>query len=319
MPADTSLFIGTIGQSVWRSEDSGNTWDRATGGDLYMEEDIRSLAIHPADKTVIYAGTGSGCYRSEDSGSHWTQLPSPMDNLPVWELVFHPQNPDIMFAGTRPANVYRTRDGGRSWKRLNTGMSADCPPIIHTRVTTIRFDPGNPELIFAGVEIDGLYHSRDGGDTWTVLRGGLNSEDVHAVAVSHGSPGRILASTNAGICTSDDRGETWTDLNVDAVFPWGYCRGVLALDQMLFIGNGSGPPGEGGSIQYSTDAGQTWTQASLSQSPNSTIWDFAQSMAVPDLLFSYSVSGQVYRSRDLGHIWEKLSREFGEIRAITAL
>jgi photosystem II stability/assembly factor-like uncharacterized protein len=319
MASNTSLFIGTIGQSVWRSEDSGDSWDRATGGDLYMEADIRSLAIHPTNRSVIYAGTGSGCYRSDDSGSQWSHLPSPMDSVPIWELVFHPQNPEIMFAGTRPANVYRTGDGGRSWDRLNTGMSADCPPIVHTRVTTIRFDPSNPDNIFAGVEIDGLYNSCDGGETWTVHKDGLNSEDVHALAISHGAPGRILASTNAGLCISEDDGENWSNLKINAVFPWGYCRGVLAWNQRLLVGNGSGPPGDGGSIQYSTDAGETWTQAILSHPPNSTIWDFTHSTAVPGLLFSYSVSGQVFRSRDMGQSWEKLPREFGEIRAISAL
>jgi hypothetical protein len=50
--------------------------------------------------------------------------------------------------------------------------------------------------------------------------------------------------------------------------------------------------------------------------PNSTIWSFATNPADPALLFAYSISGQVFRSRDGGDSWTKLRREFGEIRAM---
>ena len=55
---------------------------------------------------------------------------------------------------------------------------------------------------------------------------------------------------------------------------------------------------------------------SLPVAPNSTIWDYALHAANPELVYSYSVSGQVYRSADGGDGWDKLEHEFGEIRAL---
>ena len=49
---------------------------------------------------------------------------------------------------------------------------------------------------------------------------------------------------------------------------------------------------------------------------NSTIWNFAVSAADPELIYANSVSGEVYRSMDGGDSWEKLAREFGEVRAL---
>ena len=49
---------------------------------------------------------------------------------------------------------------------------------------------------------------------------------------------------------------------------------------------------------------------------NSTVWTFAVHPAVPALVYAASVSGQVYRSTDGGTTWQKLPREFGEVRAL---
>jgi photosystem II stability/assembly factor-like uncharacterized protein len=157
----------------------------------------------------------------------------------------------------------------------------------------------------------------DGGQTWTGHKEGLNSLDIHGLAVLPGPPRTIIASTNQGICSSVDNGETWQDLQVADIFPWRYCRGIMARpDGTLLVGNGSGPPGDGGSIQWTRDLGKSWHAASLPTAPNSTIWHFAANAANASLLFAYSVSGQVFRSIDGGMSWIKLKREFGEIRAM---
>lgn len=319
MTAKVTVLIGTIGQGLWRSKDSGETWSRAAGGDLYMESDVRAVAVHPHNPNIIYAGTNQGCYRSNDGGNHWRHLPSAMDATPIWSLAIHPEHPETVLAGTRPSAIYRTDDGGQTWDQLPVDVETDCPPIVHTRVTAILVDPVDPETIWAGVEIDGIHRSTDGGQTWTGYKNGLNSLDVHGLAVFPGSPKTIMASTDQGLCKSTDHGETWQDLHVADIFPWGYCRGIAPKADgsgTLFIGNGNGPPGDRGSIQWTEDLGQTYHQAALSAEPNSTIWHFATHGSNPERIFAFSVSGQIFRSLDGGKVWTKLSPEFGEIRAM---
>ncbi|MEE2709264.1 MAG: YCF48-related protein [Gemmatimonadota bacterium] len=316
------VYAGTVGQSIWRSCDGGDTWSRASGGALYMECDVRALVAHPHTGEILYAGTDEGFYRTNDGGDKWTHLSSPMDQKQIWSLAIHPENPDIIFAGTRPSGLYRTTDAGASWTQLHAGIETHCTPIVHTRVTTILTDPAERQTIFAGVEIDGVYRSTDGGETWTSHKKGLNSLDVHGLAIIRSNPKTIIATTNAGICRSMDNGETWSDLNVEETFPWGYCRGVITRHDdsgTLIIGNGNGPPGDCGSIQISDDLGESWREGPLPCRPNSTIWHFASCRRDPELIFACTVSGQIYRSEDGGSTWKKLDREFGEIRTMLAV
>ena len=84
---------------------------------------------------------------------------------------------------------------------------------------------------------------------------------------------------------------------------------------MVPPGTGDGPPGTTGLAARSTTGGATWQAATMPGRANSTLWNFAVHAADPALLYASSVSGQVYRSVDGGAAWEKLPREFGEIRA----
>ena len=84
----------------------------------------------------------------------------------------------------------------------------------------------------------------------------------------------------------------------------------------LFLGNGNGPPGFTGAALRSRDGGKSWERMELPVVPNSTIWDYATHPADPALVYAYSCSGELYRSADAGDRWEKLSSEFGEIRAL---
>lgn len=318
MPSNATVYVGTIGQSIWRSGDGGETWERLRDK-LFAESDIRAIAVHPQSPDVMYAGTEMGCYRTDDGGDHWRQLDSEMNNTPIWALAIHPHHPNTVFAGTCPSALYRTDDGGTTWTKLAAQIETDCPPIIHTRVTTIVVDPTDDRTIWAGVEIDGVYRSTDGGATWTSHKEGLNSLDIHGLTVIPGTPKMLMAATNRGVCTSTDNGETWQDLHVENVFPWGYCRGITRKadgSNTVLVGNGSGPPGDSGSIQWSDDRGRSWHRAALPIEPNSTIWNFATDPADPDLLFAYSISGQVFRSTNGGVTWTKLRREFGEVRAM---
>jgi photosystem II stability/assembly factor-like uncharacterized protein len=193
---------------------------------------------------------------------------------------------------------------------------------MRTRVTTVVFDPAEPSTVWAGVEIDGLFRSTDAGVTWQPLGQGLSSRDIHGMAIvpGNGIPKRLLASTNNDLNLSTDGGETWQPQNIGKSLPWSYCRGMAQLPsrpEVVFLGNGDGPPGTVGMVARSTDGGVTWRTAEMPGRANSTIWNFAVHPADSNLVYANSVSGELYRSTDGGASFEKLAREFGEIRQIT--
>jgi photosystem II stability/assembly factor-like uncharacterized protein len=192
---------------------------------------------------------------------------------------------------------------------------------MHTRVTTLVADAQEPDTLWAGVEIDGLFRSRDAGRTWEAVGQGLSSRDIHALATIRGKGGgqRLLAATNNDMNLSTDGGATWQPLQVGKSLPWSYCRALAqpcGRPEVILLGNGDGPPGSAGLVARSTDGGSTWHATRMPRRANSTIWNFAVHPADPDLVYASSVSGEVYRSSDGGESWEKLAREFGEIRAL---
>ncbi|MBV9469655.1 MAG: hypothetical protein JO316_15135 [Abitibacteriaceae bacterium] len=325
MASKITVYAGTVGQGVWRSGDDGETFQRACAG-MFMEATVRALAVHPQNSQVLYAGTDAGLYRTEDGGAHWQAVEGPFASadgwaapMAIWSLLIHPTQPNTVFVGTCPPALYRAQDAGASWEKLDADLVAECGPIIYSRVTCITADPTNANIIWAGIEIDGVRRSTDGGNTWQRLDTGLSSSDIHSIAVVPGTPKTVLAATNNDLNVSTDEGQTWQPQQVKEKFPWGYCRGIVAkADEAhtLFLGNGNGPPGTAGALQISRDGGQHWTNADLTPAPNSTVWTFAINSADPNLIFCTVINGYLYRSRDGGTAWQKCQHEFGEVRAL---
>ena len=84
----------------------------------------------------------------------------------------------------------------------------------------------------------------------------------------------------------------------------------------MYLTSGNGPPGDTGRLLRSTDHAETWTDAGLPGTLNSTPWCVATNKADPSLLFCASNLGQLFRSTDGGATWTKLARELGEVRDI---
>src|SRR4051812_43938733 len=166
------LYVGTIGEGVFRSAaiesdqlradptSGGETFRRACEG-MFVECDVRALAVHPRDPATLYLGSEQGLFVSTDGADSWTRLDAPPEGLQVWSLWLAPDRPDLILAGTCPARVFRSEDAGRTWSEASTRMVRECPRILHTRVTCIFGDPGDPDHLWAGAEIDGLHESRD--------------------------------------------------------------------------------------------------------------------------------------------------------------
>lgn len=317
------LYVGTIGQGLWRSSDGGESFSRCCDG-MFVECHVRALAAHPGDPRVLYLGSEQGLFRSIDGADHWDRVESPLKGQQVWSVLLLPADPDVILVGTCPPRLYRSADGGRTWSEPALRFARECPRIMYNRVTALVADPAEPQTVWVGVEIDGLRVSRDAGLTWEARNAGLSSLDIHAVAILPPSPGgggkgRWLVSTNNDLNLSIDAGLSWRPLQVGRTLPWSYCRGLAlpcARPDVVLMGNGDAPPGTAGVVARSTDGGQTWQPALMPGRANSTLWNIAVNRADPELIYASSVSGEVYRSTDEGASWSRLQREFGEIRAL---
>lgn len=311
------LYVSTAGMSVWFSPDGGETWDRPySESGLYLESRVWALSAHPGEPDLLYAGTDRGIYRWSDRERRWTHLPSELDRLHVWSLMHDPRDPAVLWAGTHPAGLYRSGDAGRTWTRMPVSFAETCVFVIHPRVTSILLDRADPDTLWVGVELDGVQRSRDGGRTWEACNEGMFTPDIHGLALSRHGARKLFATTNKGLFVSEDDGDSWSHHVLDS--PWQYTRvSQERADESgtLFLTNGNGPPGSTGRIMRSRDNGKSWEDTGATGF-NSTPWCFATNPADPQLIYTVSNLGQIYRSTDGGERWTKLARELGETRSV---
>jgi photosystem II stability/assembly factor-like uncharacterized protein len=325
---DLTIVVGTIGQSIMRSEDNGQTWARIgpRRGFAY-EASVRCIAMQPRQQNILFAGTERGLYRSEDRGANWHYIDSALNPHYIWAIGIDPVNPDNMYVGTgtpTPAMLFRSKDGGRTWEKRPVELAAECEAVGTPRFTGIAVDPVEPKNIWVGLEVDGARHSSDGGETWELVEV-TGHKDIHNVAVTAGPPRTVFIMANREIYASTDNGATWETRGMQTSLPWEYPRKEtylrgIAVDsadpKSIFLGFGDFTPGSSGAIARSSDLGKSWKLLSLPVEPNSTVWTFGTNRADPNILLAASRYGYLYRSDDGGASWEKLRRELSEIAAV---
>ena len=128
-----------------------------------------ALATAPNHPSIIYAGLRNGIYRSDDHGLHFYRLESPVNAYEVWSVAIHPADPDIVFAGCRPGAIFRTRDGGERWEKRLAEFTSEGVFGGPARVLRMVFAPLDHDIVWAGVEADGVRLSTDGGENLPAL------------------------------------------------------------------------------------------------------------------------------------------------------
>ncbi len=315
MTTDYSICLGTAGWGVWHSPDAGKSWVRHRAP-FPLNSRIQALVVHPTEPHTVFAGGDTGLFVSQNGGAQWERVGAPGSAPTIWSLAIDPVEPRKLFAGTRPAGVYRSRDGGGQWGKLAVDIAQECS-IGTPFVTSVMVDPDDHHTVWAGVEIDGVFRSLDSGDTWTHVETGLYDPDIHAMTIAATQPKRVYVSTAREVFASNNMGETWQPLGVRAKWPLPYARGIAVKADdpgVLFAGCGETTTGEKGHVLRTTDYGETWETLRLPVQPNATIWGLATHPADANRILAFSLFGEVYMSDDAGDSWRKIAREFGEIR-----
>jgi photosystem II stability/assembly factor-like uncharacterized protein len=223
-----------------------------------------------AREGVILAGTMDGIFCSEDLGQSWFEASQGLHQRHVRWMSYHPDISDFELAGTEPAGVFVSRNGGENWQ--------GCPEVEALRDQHDWFLPYSPEAgcvrgfahhgdrVYGAVEVGGLLRSENGGEQWRLVGGssgnpamgqpasGRLHADVHSVYVHPHSKDDVLAATGGGLFRSQNGGESWAHLYRC------YCRAAwwdpADPDHIVF-----GPAhsvDRGGRIEESHDGGQSW-------------------------------------------------------------
>jgi photosystem II stability/assembly factor-like uncharacterized protein len=332
----TYVYVGLAGEGnyigeggLYRRADGEDQWQSITRG-LPEDPQVRALLVHPENPAVIFAGTQQGPYRSDDRGEHWEALDTHKGD--VWSLAFHPNDPDIVYAGYEPCAVYRSQDGGAHWQKMDTDqvkfphITTYMPPL-GKRVIGIAADPSNPADMYGAIEVGGLIASRDGGESWQQVLDGPyvrnNTLDLHGVQVSSAAPGNVFIITQVAMFRSRERGQYWEHIQVEEMFPGGsYCRGLIVAPddpKTMYLaagaGGGGAPSGtqEAGALFRSRDIGETWERVDIGDTPPRRMFQIAIDRAAPSNVYCCDYEGRVYSSQDGGNMWQKTTQVPGEM------
>src|SRR5262245_13130794 len=249
IPGQPSAFlIGVNNGGVWKTTDYGRTWnpifdDQPTGS-------VGAIAIAPSNPDVIYVGSGEGL-----------------------------QRPDLSTGD----GIYKSIDGGRSWKNLGLRDGQQIPQIL--------VDPKDPDRVLVAVlghpygpnEERGLYRSTDGGAHWQKVLGKDENTGAIDVAVEPGNPRTVYAALWAARQSPWEIGSSW-------------------------VVKGSGP-------YKSTDGADTWTRLEKglpAESEGLGRIGLGMSASRPQRVYALvdePKAGGLYRSEDAGASWERVNAD----------
>lgn len=173
---DGVLVAGTAEDGVFVSTDRGTHWFPWNFGLLDMNVYAAVFSPDFASDQTIYIGTESSIFRSKNGGRAWRAVPFPMDAAPVLSLGISPNfaQDRRLFAGTESNGLYRSDDGGNTWKRMVSGL-------VTSTVNAVYIPLDSPRELWL-LEDNRILHRRDSGQKWTV-RKLASAADSHATAL----------------------------------------------------------------------------------------------------------------------------------------
>lgn len=219
--------FGCGGSGPFRSTDSGNIWNVASG---FVGSDrfnwMTPMVMDPTNHNVILVGSHR-VYRSTDNGVSYSIVSGDLTtNNPTALLVYStittldisPADPSTYYAGTDDGKVWRSINSGGVWTDITAGL----PVRWVTRVTADPLDPQVVYVTLSGFSADEstprIYRSANKGTTWTPIAGNLPNSPLNDVVVDPTDTQRLYAATDLGVYWTRDAGGTWIALGTGLPF-----------------------------------------------------------------------------------------------------
>ena len=235
-PLDPYHVFVASEDGVYRTEDGGANWSSENAG--LLTSDVKVLDFSPSG--VLYAGSrGYGLYKWR--GDRWASQ-NPVANWggswPIWndrvlyqysDFLFHPEKPGLMLLGSFPVGIFRSTDGGGSWRESNLGWTLD-------GVFSLICHPEDPDIVYAGT-YNGMNRSLDFGIHWETWNVGIPPEQwVFAIDFDPVDPDIMYAcSMNGANEGTGEPGFMGTVVkSVDGGATWFEITNGLDLDQQFY-------------------------------------------------------------------------------------
>jgi len=360
------VLVGTKkGAFILTSDGKREKWD--VSGPHFGGWEIYHLKGSPADPNRIYVSQGTGWFgqliqRSNDGGQTWEPVgnefvyegatgthlwydgtPHPWEFARVWHLEPSLTDPDTVYAGVEDAALFRTTDGGQTWRELpglRTHESASCwqPGAGGMCLHTILLDPSQPGRMFVAISAAGAFRSDDAGKTWRPVNRGLKSEGipdptaevghcVHRIAMHRSRPGVLFMQKHWDVMRSDDAGESWREVSGNLPTDFGFPIDVHAHEpETIYVvpikSDSEHYPPEGKLRVYrSRTGGQEW-EALTKGLPQSHCYVnvLRDAMSIDTLdpcgVYFGTTGGQVYASANAGDSWAPIVRDLPAVVSV---
>jgi photosystem II stability/assembly factor-like uncharacterized protein len=318
--------------------------------------------VFPDDRDgTVYAALDLGHFgvklrRSEDGGENWKEVSAPSypssndgpDEAPslklIWSLVGASSVPGTLWAGTIPGGLFRSDDGGESW-RLNQSLwerpertdwfgGGYDEPGIHSIIVA----PEDVDHITVGVSCGGVWLSEDGGKSWRTRTKGMFAaymppekreepaiQDPHLVVRSRTSRDTLWAQHHNGIFRSNDGGAQWDEVHGEPS-SFGFAVAVHPTDPdtawfVPLVKDECRVPVDGKVVVSRTRDGGKSFEVLRKGLPQKNAFDvvFRHGMDVDDtgdVLAIGSTTGSLWVSEDQGDSWEAVSHNLPPVYCV---
>jgi photosystem II stability/assembly factor-like uncharacterized protein len=324
-----------FGQIIQRSDDGGTTWHQP--GTPKGEPTTTPDGMPKGESNkFVYDGI---------PGTHqwYDGTPHPWEFKRVWHLEPSLDDPDTVYAGVEDAAIFRSTDGGTTWKELSglrkhTTGSQWSPGAGGLCLHTILLDAHNPGRIFVAISAAGAFRSDDGGETWRTITKGLHSlyipdptadvgHCVHRIAMHPARPNVLFMQKHWDVMRSDDAGENWYEVSGNLPTDFGFVVDVnsndpntiyvvpIKSDSEHFVPDGKLR------VYRSRTGGNKW-QALTKGLPQSNCYVnvLRDAMCVDSLkpcgVYFGTTGGQVYCSANGGDSWNAIVRDLPAVLSV---
>jgi photosystem II stability/assembly factor-like uncharacterized protein len=360
------VLVGTRkGAFVLTADGARRQWD--VSGPHFGGWEIYHVKGSPADPDRLYASQTSSWFgqvlqRSDDGGRTWETVgnafeyegapgthqwydgtPRPWEFKRVWHLEPSLTDPDTVYAGVEDAALFRSTDGGHSWRELvglrGHGSGPHWQPgaggmCLHT----ILLDPADPARLFIAISAAGAFRSDDAGASWRPINRGLKSEYipdptaevghcVHRIAMHPSRPQVLFMQKHWDVMRSDDAGDSWREISGDLPSDFGFVIEVHAHDpDTLYVvpiksDTEHYPPDGRLRVYRSRTGGNEWEPLTRGLPQRDCYVNVLRdAMAVDTLdpcgVYFGTTGGQVDASRDAGDSWTPIVRDLPGVLSV---